>query len=74
MRKNYDKELAAWKKQAVNYNDYQKYVTLFDRNISWSAKEKIAGKPKKEENNKKDKTQVRTFNLNYFTLIVPIKP
>jgi hypothetical protein len=56
MRKAYDKELAAWKKQTVNYNDYQKYVTLFDRNIPWSAKEKIAGKPKKENNNnKKDK-------------------
>jgi arylsulfatase A-like enzyme len=55
MRKNYDKELAAWKKQAVSYNNYQKYVTLFDRNIPWSAKEKIAGKPKKENNNKKDK-------------------
>lgn len=48
MRRNYDKELAAWKKQAVPYNNYQKYGTLFDRNIPWSAKEKIAGKPKKE--------------------------
>jgi arylsulfatase A-like enzyme len=48
MRKAYDKELAAWKKQAVPYNDYQKYATLFDRNIPWSAKEKIAGKPKRK--------------------------
>lgn len=47
MRKNYDKELAAWKKQAVDYNDYQKYSVLFDRNIPWSVKEKIVGKPKK---------------------------
>jgi arylsulfatase A-like enzyme len=55
MRKTYDKELASWKKQAVDYNDYQKYGTLFDRNISWSLKEKITGKPNKEKNNKKNK-------------------
>jgi len=47
MRNNYDKELAAWKKQALPYNNYQKYATLFDRNIPWSAKEKITGRKKK---------------------------
>jgi len=41
MRKAYDKELEAWKKQAVPYNDYQKYGRLFDRNIPWSSKENI---------------------------------
>ena len=46
MRKHYDAELAVWKKQAVPYNDYQRYGTLFDRNTPWSAKEKMAGAPK----------------------------
>mgnify|MGYP001825400457 CR=1 FL=1 len=46
MRKKYDAELAVWKKQAVPYNDYQRYGTLFDRNTAWSAKEKMAGAPK----------------------------
>ena len=41
MRKAYDKELASWKKQAVPYNDYQKYGILFDRKIPWSSKENI---------------------------------
>ena len=47
MRKKYDKELALWKKHAVGYNDYRKYATFFDRNIPWSAKEKITGTPGK---------------------------
>ena len=33
MRKRYDQELAKWKRQAVDYNDYQRYGTLFDRTI-----------------------------------------
>ncbi|MBA2115230.1 hypothetical protein [Bremerella alba] len=31
MRKRYDQELAKWKSQAVDYNDYQRYGTLFSR-------------------------------------------
>ncbi len=34
MRRRYDQELAKWKQQAVDYNDYQRYGTLFDRHIS----------------------------------------
>ena len=34
MRKRYDQELAKWKRQAVDYNDYQRYGVLFDRNVS----------------------------------------
>ena len=41
MQKAYDKELVAWKKQAVPYNDYQKYGILFDRKTPWSVKENI---------------------------------
>lgn len=33
MRKRYDQELAKWKQQAVDYNDYQRYGTLFDRHV-----------------------------------------
>lgn len=31
MRKRYDQELAKWKREAVDYNDYQRYGTLFGR-------------------------------------------
>jgi arylsulfatase A-like enzyme len=47
MRKTYDKELASWKKQAVPYNDYQKYGTLFDRKAPWSSKENLEERQKK---------------------------
>nr|WP_145392104.1 sulfatase [Stieleria neptunia] len=33
MRSRYDQELSKWKNQAVDYNDYQRYGTLFDRLI-----------------------------------------
>ena len=38
MRSRYDKELALWKEHVVDYNDYQKYSTLFDRRINLEAK------------------------------------
>ncbi|MEW4561836.1 sulfatase [Bremerella sp. JC770] len=34
MRKRYDLELEKWKNEAVDYNDYQRYGTLFDRDSS----------------------------------------
>ncbi|MBT8037746.1 MAG: sulfatase [Verrucomicrobiae bacterium] len=46
MRQNYDAELEEWKKQAVTYNDYQRYGTLFDRNTPWSEKERMLDAPK----------------------------
>ncbi len=39
MRSRYDAELLQWKKESVNYNNYQQYVTLFDRKIPWQQKE-----------------------------------
>ena len=45
MRKRYDQELAKWKKQAVEYNDYQRFGQLFDRHIPLS--EKNVEKPKR---------------------------
>ena len=50
MRINYDKELTFWKKQAVDYNNYQKYSALFDRSIPWSKKSKPSDKPDKKRN------------------------
>jgi len=38
MRARYDKELSLWKKNAVPYNNYQKFGTLFDRTIPWEKK------------------------------------
>lgn len=34
MRHRYDQELAKWKTQAVDYNNYHRYGVLFDRTIS----------------------------------------
>lgn len=39
MRTRYDEDVAKWKQQAVNYNDYQRYGTLFDRTISMDDKQ-----------------------------------
>ena len=38
MRQLYDQQVAAWKVLAVPYNDYQKYATIFDRNLPWPQK------------------------------------
>ena len=43
MRGRYDAELERWKQQAVEYNNYQKYGTLFDRKLPWDQK-KSTGK------------------------------
>ncbi|MFN3150299.1 sulfatase [Bremerella sp.] len=33
MRKRYDQELSKWQREAVDYNDYQRYGTLFEREL-----------------------------------------
>ena len=38
MQKLYDQQLKNWKKQAVSYNDYQKFGILFDRKLKWDEK------------------------------------
>ncbi len=50
MRSNYDNELLNWKKEGVSYNNYQQYVTLFDRTIPWQQKQFIKSKNTNEEN------------------------
>jgi hypothetical protein len=39
MRKSYDATLDHWKKEAVEYHDYQKFGVLFDRQIAWEKKQ-----------------------------------
>lgn len=41
MRKLYNEQLEHWKSDGVNYNGYEKYGILFDRNIHWDRKEKL---------------------------------
>jgi arylsulfatase A-like enzyme len=41
MRKAYDAHLTDWKAEAVPYNDYQRFGTLFDRTIDWSEKSSL---------------------------------
>ncbi|MDF7823866.1 sulfatase [Pontiellaceae bacterium B12227] len=48
MRANYDTELARWKEQAVSYNDYQQYGTLFDRTIPAGEKKWVRVKKQSE--------------------------
>lgn len=57
MQARYDQELAKWKEQAVDYNDYQRFSTLFDRNIPLA--EKQASMAKKSASSKKAARQKR---------------
>jgi len=41
MRKYYDQAVAKWKKEAVPYNSYQQYGTVFDRTIPWDQKKHL---------------------------------
>jgi len=50
MRKKYDSELGKWKKNAVSYNNYEIYATLFDRKLPYGEKKKILSSlPKKKK-------------------------
>ncbi|EMB18673.1 mucin-desulfating sulfatase (N-acetylglucosamine-6-sulfatase) [Rhodopirellula europaea 6C] len=49
MRTRYDQELARWKSQAVEYNDYQRHSTLFDRNVSVQNKQPFMSKKAKRK-------------------------
>jgi len=59
MRERYDAELAKWKSDAVDYNDYQRFGTLFDRNVPISEKQSLlkknGGKSKNAEQRKRNK-------------------
>ena len=66
MRGIYDVLLGHWKQNAVPYNDYQRFGTLFDRTISWEDKQSFLGKSmggpggkKKDKKKDKDKDKKR---------------
>lgn len=44
MQKAYDQHLEGWKANAVPYNKYQRYGTIFDRQVEWSDKATLYGK------------------------------
>lgn len=48
MRRLYDERLEHWKSEAVEYNNYQPYGTIFDRNVAWSAKKAVHPKLQKK--------------------------
>ncbi len=47
LRKAYDQHLEHWKTEAVPYNKYQPYGTIFDRTADWAEKELLLNPPKK---------------------------
>ncbi len=50
MRNAYDRHLGHWKAEAVPYNNYQLYGTIFDRNTNWADKEPLLTTPKQKKN------------------------
>ncbi len=38
LRRTYDAAVAHWKAEAVDFHDYQRFGTLFDRHLSWDQK------------------------------------
>lgn len=47
MRGRYDQELAKWKAHAVDYNDYKRFGTLFDRTIAFEEKKPLMKRERK---------------------------
>lgn len=52
LRKAYDQHLAHWKAEAVPYNRYQQYGTVFDRKLPWEERAKALHKRKKKAKTK----------------------
>jgi arylsulfatase A-like enzyme len=46
MQEVYDQHLDRWKSEAVPYNNYRRYGTLFDRGAVWADKAPLLAKPK----------------------------
>ncbi|MDP4847628.1 MAG: sulfatase [Akkermansiaceae bacterium] len=57
MRVKYEQELTKWKERAVDYNDYQKYGKLFDRNVSLDEKRALGKAGTRGEGEGKAKKQ-----------------
>ena len=52
MRRRYDAEMKKYQEQVVPYNDYQRYGTLFDRNVPIEKKKDLIKRPKKHKKKK----------------------
>ena len=59
MRARYDGEEARWKRDAVSYNKYKRYGTLFDRKIPLADKDFKKTKPEKSPDEKKARKSKR---------------
>ena len=46
MRVRYDQHVDRWSAGSVDYNNYRKYETIFDRNVSWDKKKHLYKKKK----------------------------
>lgn len=46
MRKAYDGYVKAWDREAVGYNNYERFATVFDRNTAWQDKRELVVAPK----------------------------
>jgi arylsulfatase A-like enzyme len=55
MRKKYDEGHKHLKQEAVDYNGYQRYVSIFDRELPLDQKQIIQNKPTKKKKRKKAK-------------------
>ena len=49
MRIRYDQHVDRWSASSVDYNNYRKYETIFDRNVSWGKKKHLYKKKKKKK-------------------------
>jgi len=53
MQAHYDDALAKWRREAVDYNDYQRFGVLFDRHVLWDQKKKSIADTKRRSTTKK---------------------
>ncbi|MBG86705.1 MAG: acetylglucosamine-6-sulfatase [Verrucomicrobiales bacterium] len=47
MQKVYDAYVTDWKENGADYNNYEKFGTIFDRSVGWSKKQELVGKRRK---------------------------
>ena len=52
MRRRYDTEVKQWQYESVDYNDYQRYGTLFDRTVPMDQKEHLIKGPRRQKKKK----------------------
>jgi arylsulfatase A-like enzyme len=55
LQAEYDRQIATWKREAVEYNNYRGFGTLFDRNASWEEKVSVLKKGNGGKRSKKRK-------------------